>query len=129
MILMPLHSLIEFRRIFAFDYRFNDSRSLDEVAERLRGMFEFEDVYNFEEVIRHLRSRGFLKEWKNALAMKSAAVYPTMIYFLFFQINDLGGRLFVLETSGSWYSFEKISLSMRPFCKNAGVDCNFVSLC
>jgi len=70
-------------------------------------MFEFEDVYNFEEVIRHLRSRGFLREWKNALAMKSAAVYPTMIYFLFFQINDLRGRLFVLETSGSWYSFEK----------------------
>jgi hypothetical protein len=126
---MSLHSLTEFRRIFAFDYRFNDSRSLDEVAERLRGRFEFEDVYNFEEVIRHLRSRGFLREWRNALAMKSAAVYPPMIYFLFFQINDLGGRLFVLETGGSWYSFEKILLSMRPFCKNAGVDCNFVSLC
>jgi len=126
---MSLHSLTEFRRIFAFDYRFNDSRSLDEVVERLRGRFEFEDVYNFEEVIRRLRSRGFLRGWRNALAMKSAAVYPPMIYFLFFQINSLGGRLFVLETGGSWYSFEKILLSMRPFCKNAGVDCNFVSLC
>jgi hypothetical protein len=73
----------------------------------LRGRFEFEDVYNFEEVICHLCSRRFLRRWKNALAMKSAVVYPPMIYFLFFQINDLGGRLFVLETSGSWYSFEK----------------------
>jgi hypothetical protein len=75
MILMSLHSLIEFRRIFAFDYRFNDSRSLDEVAERLSGRFEFEDVYNFEEVICHLCSRGFLRKWKNALAMKSAVVF------------------------------------------------------
>lgn len=126
---MPRHSLMEFRRIFAFDYRFNGSRSLDDVAERLSGKFEFEDIYNFEEVIDRIRTGGFLRDWENALAMKSAVVYPPMIYFLFFQINDLGGRLFVLETNESWYSFEKILLSMRSFCKNAGIVCSFISLC
>jgi hypothetical protein len=120
---------MEFRRIFAFDYRFNGSRSLDDVAERLSGKFEFEDIYNFEEVIDRIRTGGFLRDWENALAMKSAVVYPPMIYFLFFQIHDLGGRLFVLETNESWYSFEKILLSMRSFCKNAGIVCSFISLC
>ena len=126
---MPRHSLTEFRRIFAFDYRFNGSRSLDDVAERLSGKFEFEDVYNFEEVIDRIRTKGFLQDWEKAMAMKSAVVYPPMIYFLFFQINNLGGKLFVLETNESWYSYEKILLSMKSFGKNAGIVCNFISLC
>jgi len=126
---MPRHSLTEFRRIIAFDYRFNGSKSLDDVAERLSCKFEFEDVYNFEEVICHLRSGGFLQDWEKAMAIKSAVVYPPMIYFLFFQINNLGGKLFVLETDESWYSYEKILLSMRSFGKNAGIVCNFISLC
>jgi hypothetical protein len=43
----------------AFDYRFNGSRGLDDIAERLSGKFEFEDVYNFKEVIDYIRNGGF----------------------------------------------------------------------
>lgn len=129
MMVMPRHSLMEFRRIFAFDYKFNGSRSLNDVAEKLSGKFDFEDVYNFAEIIDHVCNRGFLREWKNAIAMKSAVVYPPMIYFLTFQVNDSGGRLFILETNESWYSHEKILFSMRTFSKNAGIICSFIGLC
>lgn len=126
---MPKHSLIEFRRIFTFDFEFGESRSLDDIVQNLSGKFDFEEVHNFAEVIERLRNKGHLCEWDKAIAINSSVVYPPMIYFLIFQTSDSGGKLFVLETNESWYSYDHVLRSMRSFSKIAGVICRYRGLC
>lgn len=126
---MSGHKLDEFRRIFAFDFEFRESRSLEDIIERLDGRFEFENTKDFADVFEYLRGRKMIEAWESVIALRSAVVCPPMIYFLIFQQSNEGGRLFLLETIKSWYSYEKILLSMRSFGRNAGIVCRFVGLC
>lgn len=112
-----------------FDFEFGDSKSLGDIVERLGGKFEFENLEDFASVLEYFRGKNLIEAWRNAVALRSAVVYPPMIYFLIFQQNDRGGRLFLLETNRSWYNYEKILISMRSFGRNAGIACKFVGLC
>lgn len=124
-----MYKLSDFRRIYIFDYEFRESRSLGDVLERLKGKFEFLRIENFREVIEEARDKGLIPEdFENAVVMRSMTVDPPMIYFVLLQIDDVGGRVMLLETKSSWYTHEKILLSMRPYCINAGIRCRYVGL-
>ncbi|HDN62500.1 MAG TPA: hypothetical protein ENF56_00895 [Candidatus Bathyarchaeota archaeon] len=119
----------DFRRIYLFDYKFRESKSLDDILERLKGKFLFLKVKDFEAVIKDARDRGFVpREFKDAAIMRSMTVEPPMVYFVLLQRDDTGGRIMLLETKSSWYTHEKILLSMRAYCKSAGIRCWYVGL-
>ncbi|MEM2321397.1 MAG: hypothetical protein QXS79_05925 [Candidatus Bathyarchaeia archaeon] len=126
------------KRIFIFDYQFDESKSLSEVRCRLeKSKFEIRNPVEFSEPLGYMRNylAGLYGESlpesidrDNALAVRSSTVHPTMIYFLFLQRNDRGGLLILFETEYSWYSYEKILHSMRAFNKNAGIKSKYVGL-
>lgn len=129
-----MFKLSDFRRIFLFNYQFEKSRNLEEIRNRLEGKFNFQNFEDFKELLGYVKgvlvkvhSVYLPEDFKNvAFAIKSVAVQPPMIYFLIFQNNEKGGTIMLLETKNSWYSYEKILLSMRPFCKNAGIKCRYI---
>ena len=121
--------LSDFRRVYLFDYKFRESRSLDDILKRLKGRFEFLRIQDFREIIEEARDRGFVpRDFKDVIVMRSISVEPPMIYFVLLQRDERGGRIMLLETRSSWYTHEKILLSMRPYCKNAGIRCWYVGL-
>lgn len=126
------------KRIFIFNYRLSDSRSLGEVRVRLeKSRFEVVDPSIFMIPIDYMRKcltdacGVTLPEsvnYNDSLAVKSSTVHPTMIYFLFLQRDDVSGLLLIFETEHSWYSYEKILESIRAFERNAGIKSKYIGL-
>jgi len=122
-----VYKLSEFRRFYLFDYEFKESKNLDDVLEKLVGKFKPLKIKDFENIINDAKEKGLLpKGFKDAVAMRSLAVEPPMIYFLLLQEDWKGGKIMLLETKNSWYSHDKIMLSMRTYCRNAGIKCRFL---
>lgn len=125
--------LDDFRRVFIFEYKFRESTNLHEIREKFEGMFDFENPVAFNEILSAVKEtlvKGYHlclpEKFENrVIAMKSAVVHPPMILFWILQNSEEGGFIMLLETKDSWYSYEKILLSMRSFCKNAGIKCRF----
>jgi len=123
---MSKHQLNKFRRIFVYDFNYEESKCLEDLVGRVGGKFDFEKVEDFREVVEYLHRKGMVGNWNRMVVIRSSVVYPPMIYFLILHNSDTGGRLFLLETNESWYSHEKVLLSMRSFSRIAGIICRYV---
>ena len=122
-----MHKPSDFRRIYLFHYEFRESKSLEDVLEKLKGKFEFLKVEDFQEIINQAKEKGFIaRDFEDAIVMRSLAVEPPMVYFILFHENEKGGKILLLETKDSWYTHEKILLSMRSYSRNAGINCRYI---
>jgi len=112
------------KRIFLFEYEYWESKSLDEVKWRTKKGFQFLPPENLiktlEQTVGNLENILSYPPRKT-LAMKSAKVKPTMIYFLIIEEHETGGKIILIETKHSLYSYEKILTGMRAFSAYAGI--------
>ncbi|HIE14907.1 TPA: hypothetical protein EYP70_06505 [Candidatus Bathyarchaeota archaeon] len=122
---------VKIRRIIFFQFRFSESRSLNDVRERLKRTFKIIPAKDLIETLPHVMDRLKIQHkilipknlQKDALAMISRVSQSPMIYFLLLKQNPEGGQIILLETTKSWYTHGKIITSMRAYCKNAGILC------
>lgn len=112
------------KRIFLFEYEYWEAETLDEVKWRIRKGFQFlspenliktleQTVGNLENILSYMPQK--------TLAMKAAAVNPAMIYFLIIEEHERGGKIILIETKHSLYSYEKILTGIRAFSAYAGI--------
>ncbi len=117
------------KRLFLFEYEYWKVKSLDEVRRRVSKEFQFLPVENLvkilEEMVGSIESLVKYSPEK-ALAIRSARVYPPTIYFLIVEENEIGGKIFLIETAHSPYSYEKILTGMRAFSAYVGIKCQLI---
>lgn len=123
------------RRLLFFEYRFCESKNLEGIRGRLKRTFQFIPANDLVDILGEVKKRLKIKYevslpkdlTKDAIAMRSLAVDPAMMYFLLLSRDEKGGVLILFETVHSWYTHEKILTSMRAYCKNAGIRCRPLS--
>ena len=117
------------KRLFLFEYEYWKVKSLDEVRRRVGREFRFLPVENLVKVLEEIvgNIENFVKySPEKALAIRSTRVKPPMIYFLIVEEHELGGKIFLIETIHSPYSYEKILTGMRAFSAYVGIKCNLI---
>ncbi len=93
------------KRVLTFNYEYKEAKSLEEVAERLK------------------RTYQIFQPTKDVLITRSLAEKDVVrILFVLLEENEKGGELVLLETTKSWYNYEKILSSLNAYCINAGIE-------
>ncbi len=117
------------KRLFLFEYEYWKVKSLDEVRRRVSKEFQFLPVESLvkvlEEIVGGIESLVKYSSEK-ALAIRSARVKPPMVYFLIVEEHELGGKVFLIETIYSQYSYDKILAGMRAFSAYVGIKCKLI---
>jgi len=112
------------KRLFLFKYEYWESKNLNEIKERVSKGFKLLPVETIakvvEETIGNLEDIAEYSPQKT-LAIRSIATEPPMIYLLIIEENDIGGKIILIETKQSLYSYEKILTGMRAFSAYAGI--------
>jgi len=118
------------KRIFLFEYEYWEVRNLNELRSRLSKDFNILSAENLVKAIRETvgNIENLVKlSPEKTLAVKSATVEPAMIYFLIVEEHEVGGKIVLIETKHSIYSYNKIMTGMRAFSAYAGIKTWFIS--
>ncbi|RLE91266.1 MAG: hypothetical protein DRN04_13195 [Thermoprotei archaeon] len=119
------------KRLFLFEYEYWESKNLNEVKRRVSKGFKFLPVENIvkvvEEIIGNLENIAEYSP-QRTLAIRSIATEPAMIYFLIIEEHNIGGKIILIETKHSLYSYEKILTGMRAFSAYAGIKTWLIKL-
>jgi len=84
--------------------------------------FDFEKSSNLDEVARRLGESGFylVRARKDVLAATSK-VKPYIVLFLFVQRTPEGGELFLIQTHDGWFSYDELIGHIPILEASAGV--------